>query len=338
MMPNSYLGAHKTRFVFAGSNQAKFEVDLNDTYTPLIRYVFPLNPDDALLFLKHCIRYTMQKTRHSAEENQDYANNVPREMVKMADYLNCHNYTSMTTTHMTTTLNTTVQQDSPELAGLLDSMFGAQSHGYVLQNVSFLDLGYIYRKKEDDGRVIGYPLCYPANLALLQLWMSLPGNLSLRLEAVKHNGDQFEDYIWRVLSARVFSSNSFQIKCRSLGYNSDALEEAVIVIPVPCRQYCVSSIADPNGSGAEEYQREVVRLREMARTMAIAILYKCPDGGDTVDFIIFREDGKQIPIQVSISSFGDHPPPDKSSKKSLLRLDFDVFLYVTVKPEPHPGI
>lgn len=118
----------------------------------------------------------------------------------------------------------------------------------------------------------------------------------------------------------------------------------MIVIPVLCRQYFVSSVADPNGRGAEEYQREVGRLKDMARTMKISILYKCPLGGDTIDLIIFKADGKQIPIQVSISSFGDHPPPDndflgrgKANKKSL-RLEFDDFLYVTTKPESHPGI
>ena len=124
----------------------------------------------------------------------------------------------------------------------------------------------------------------------------------------------------------------------------EAPEEHVIVIPVLCRQYFVSSIANPNGRGADDYRREVGRLKDMARTMKISILYKCPIGGDTIDFIIFKADGKQIPIQVSISSFGDHPPPDKEflwrgkTKKKSLRLEFDDFLYVTTKPESHPGI
>ena len=347
MMPNGYqdLKLSKTRFVYAGSNQADFEAGLNGTYTYLINYINPLCPKDAPLFLGKCIEYGNTMTKHSAEENFDYANNVPREMIKMASYKSCVNYTAAALNRMTTALNEKVKRDSKELMDLLDSLFQAQSHGYVLENVSFLDLGFIYRMKNGE-QVIGRPLCYPANLALLRLWLSLPGNdtSKARLALVKDNGDKFEDYVWRVLTARLFSDNH-QIKCRNLGYDPKRTEEAVSLMQVKCNQYWVSSVTNPNNDGAMEYQREVGRLKKMANAMEISILYKCPTGGDSADFIIFKKDGVQIPIQVSISAFDHHNPPDmnflgrgKAGTKKSLRLDFVDFLYITVKPGSHPVI
>ena len=47
LLPNSYLGYDDARFLFGGSNQALFEIGLNESYKQLLHFMLPPTDPEA---------------------------------------------------------------------------------------------------------------------------------------------------------------------------------------------------------------------------------------------------------------------------------------------------
>jgi hypothetical protein len=68
--------------VFAGSNQARFEGELNGTYAGCMRFVVPFDSGDAVLFLSQLLREAPTSAVLASYER--WSNFVPGEMVRLS--------------------------------------------------------------------------------------------------------------------------------------------------------------------------------------------------------------------------------------------------------------
>lgn len=330
LMPNAYLNERSIRAVFAGSNQAAFERDLNGTYTPCIRFVVPFTKDEATIFI------SVRKFAHSLEAHERVANFVPRQMVAFEEFKTEDAYVDTTQQQMHTKLMDDLhsQRQSPLLQTTLDDLFQLSSMSLGTTHLSFLDLGYVYRCRGLDNAIVAMPLCRPAQLALLQVWQAVSPNASLRLTDVLKSGDGFEDLAWRVLVARTVGKNGV-LPCLPIGYKDT---DNTSPLPAHFREVVVSRISDPNNIGKKQLTKELKGLTKRATSLQLGILYRCPDSCPMVDFLGFLPDGSHLAFQVSLSGLVTHAKGDK--RPSLIQvkawgLSMCRFIHITTKPEPH---
>jgi hypothetical protein len=322
LLPLSYdLGHRGIRAVFAGSNQAQFETQLNGSFSPCLRFVTPFTLEEAKLFLGI---HTMLHA-HELAAHERFANLVPREMMKLGESSSADAYVQVRMEGMRTLL--TPLRNHPDLhllVGMLDGLFRSASMGAGTTHVSFLDLGFVYRRKMDDSVVIASPLCAPATRALLLLWHDVSSTAKDRLIDAKGDGNRFENLVWDVLLSRGFSSSGLQLPCYKLGKDR-----------IDAPWHCVVSEFVVSHGKPKEIELEIQKLQERARKLKINILFRCPDLAKTLDFCVISFESDPIAIQASISSLTEHDKPDP---ELLGRLKIALFIFVTTSPEDHARI
>jgi hypothetical protein len=339
LMPNSYIGARHVRLVFAGSNQAAFELDLNGTYHPTLRFIGPLSVDDAKQF-----HTSLKPIRsHDLKVYKKFTNLVPRQMVHLASFETPALYVEETRAKLYTDLwaNLEAHRTNPLLLDTLNRFFRVSSMALGITNLSFLDLGLVYRQKELGQGTIASPLCLPATLALLDVWRTISPDPVQRLATIKL-GEDFEMLMWDVLLGRGFGSDFF-LDGLVLGYNEDEKGQTEVQrLPFRFSKFFISSIVAPNkGAGQALLRKEIKHLQTEAKDYGFTTFYQCPDCCKGIDFVIFQPNGEDYPIQVSLSSLTAHSKDNKEPKISELRsLGFAVtrFLYLTTACKPHSDI
>ena len=309
LIPESYVGKYRTRCVFAGSNQARFEGELNGSFTQFLRFVTPFTEADAVLFLQRMPCSVLETTPTTAWY-QRWANLVPGEMEKLAAAISAAAYVSNRRQEMRSRLGAMVSDISARdgsgflMAGVkqaLADFFHLSSAAMGAESSSFLELGYVYRCVRH-GTIRAAPLCYPATLALLDLWSGLSGPPNARLASACQRGDLFEDLVWDVLLTRGFSSSGVVLDCRELG--ADAPIET---ITLRLNEYYVSSLEYPSTPKLHALvNAEIATLLARCKALSLVILYRCPVGCRDVDFFVLYSNGTATAIQTSISSLTAH--------------------------------
>lgn len=224
LMPNSYLDNLNVRCVFAGSNQARFECELNETYKPCLRYVVPFERHDAVTFLVQL--YRRAPSDGVLAQCERWANFVPGEMVKLLHADSVDAYVAQRREEIADKLWRMLDSLGARYFNMvrtLDNLFGESSMAMGTEPYSFLDFGYVYRRASI-GAPVGYghrtahPLCFPATLALMDLLSisSRPATMRLTQIVRECNGPGFENLSWHVLLARGFLDGA-TLPCRRLG-------------------------------------------------------------------------------------------------------------------------
>lgn len=333
IMPNMYLGYRNARFVFAGSNQSQFEMTLNRTYRPLLRFVRPLTRDDAAKLLPTLPLYTAGRV--TVEECDSFANCIPGEMVLLvrspsaADYIRERQHAMATAIACRVDKITRPSFAFDNMLGMLDNLFEHNSMSAGTPLVSFLDLGFVYRTGNTDC-CRASPLCRPATLALMQLWQSVSPHARARLHDAETDGVAFERLVWDVLVARGLSEAGVILPCRSLG----ALI-ATQFVTYRLTEYFTSSMiwsATPDVGAA--LARELRELSCACEARRGGLLYRCPINCRDLDFLVFH-DGRWTGVQTSISSLTRHGTPDIAAIQSYFGVTLERYIYVTVNPELH---
>jgi hypothetical protein len=142
--PNSYLGMTPVQVLFCGSNQEAFERDQNETFRQCFRFCVPFNRTEIDRFLtKEAL-----PNKHDIIIHLRYAGGVPREMITLGGYTDPTTYTTRRTTEIVTKLSPlTSLEDEVEkgrLIEMLDGLFQNSTIGGGTNNISFLDMGYVY--------------------------------------------------------------------------------------------------------------------------------------------------------------------------------------------------
>jgi hypothetical protein len=317
--------------VFAGSNQASFECALNDTYRPCLRYVTPFEETDAKLFVQQL------GVGHTLDVYERFANFVPRQMVLLSNHDDPADYVNESSKAMADKLHQKLDLSDQRLFLTLRDFFRLSSMALGIENLSLLDLGYVYRhRRAGSNLTLASPLCYPATLALLQVWREILPEARKRLVETKL-GEDFEDLVWDVLLSRGFGS---ELRLNGLALGYDAKQPLNHVTPVVFRfgEYFVSSLRHKSQGGLAD---EIKMLKARAKDLDVVILYRCPECCKAIDFAVFVPDGRDYPIQVSLSTLTAHSAGGKEPKlEELKRLGLQAtnFLYITTSPEPHNGL
>jgi hypothetical protein len=184
---------------------------------------------------------------------------------------------------------------------VLDNFFGKSSMAMGTESYSFLDFGYVYRCECAGVPITARPLCYPALLALMDLWGSVLPAAGPRLAQVVRESDAagFEDLVWDFLLARGFS-NGAVLPCHRLG--ADASVQQVCL---KLTDYFVSHL-NYYTSRQDLVNAEVAALLIRCRLLKMTLLYRCPRGSADVDFFVLSPDGSCVAIQTSLSTLTQH--------------------------------
>ena len=334
LMPNSYLGKHFIRCVFAGSNQAKFEISLNRTYHPYLRFVLPFAKSDVLLFLQSLGVSVPQEALTYYER---WANFVPGEMMLLHDSQSAEAYVSSRRGSMAEKLRGMVgalDKDSNKFThtvGSLARLFREASMAMGIQDCSFLDGGFVFRKPLEGIGFVAYPLCYPATLAMIDLWQVYSPAVLVSLEKASKDGAMFEDLVWDALLARGFSDVGVQLQCNSLGQ-----VPTTEVLTLRLDEYFVSTLEYPNTVDKwPALQLELKVLQARCIQLKVTLLYRCPKNCKGVDFFVLFSDGTIFAVQTSISALLDHSTV--ATIVDIPRLfgftSLERYVFVTVTPE-----
>ena len=166
LYPESYTQDGRNVLVLlTGSNQESFETGLNSTYRRCLRYVQPLTPAQA-----ECI---IQKKgwNLTRDDTLFYYNNVPREMRELSLSESADQYVAERKDEMSASLGLKVDKlpDKGPAAQQLEHLFKMRGmHGAT---IPFQDLGLVYRKRNPVTHMLdAFPLCRPAEMALLESW------------------------------------------------------------------------------------------------------------------------------------------------------------------------
>jgi hypothetical protein len=338
LMPNSYLQHKNVRMVFAGSNQASFECDLNDTYRPCLRFIQPFAEVDATLF-----RDSLAGNRHDLETHRRFANFVPRQMLLLSQHEDPDDYVKKSKQSMLDKLEERLDLKDRRLLRTLNDLFRLSFMALGIENLSLLDLGYVYRLGHvSTGPPSASPLCYPATLALLQLWHDISKDPVQRLVDIKL-GEDFEQLAWDVLLSRGFGSNGVTLNGLPLGYDVQIPSAHATVVQFSFKEYFISNISAPNqGKGLGKLKSELGELVKRAEDLGICILYKCPADCKAFDFAVLQANGEHYVIQVSMSELTAHSRDGKEPNQGKIRKEFGLvakqYLYITRSPKPHQGI
>jgi hypothetical protein len=74
------------------------------------------------------------------------------------------------------------------MTGTLEKLFRASSMAMGIQPYNFLDFGYVFRRGGRGKMLVAAPLCYPATLALLDLWRTVSPTATARLVEARNDG------------------------------------------------------------------------------------------------------------------------------------------------------
>ena len=344
LMPNSYLGNYNTRTVLGGSNQANFELSLNGTYLKFMRFVVPPSVAEGRLLWEDLVtRVGVAQPRAFDDDIVRVTNCVPRELVhlsveaKLADYIaNRRSAMGVHLTRMADRLETGTSRAS--MVRTLDDLFRVSTMAMGIEDYSFLDLGFVYRRGGGGrGRLTAVPLCLPATLALLGLWEAVSESAAARLASVKVDGGRFVEFVWGALLVRGFRDTdaAAALQCENL----DGTETELL--PLRLDFYSTSQLSYHESRHAEVVS-ELSQLRALCVERQQTALYRCPRGCDSVDFFIVRRDGTCCAIQTSISKLLDHESGNSiaalAAKYSLTETALFRYVYVTVKPTQHPQL
>jgi hypothetical protein len=336
LMPNSYLNNFCTRCVFAGSNQAKFEGELNGTYRPNLRFIVPFTAPDAELFMQ----LLGTPPPFPIEDYARWTNFVPREMVRLTDEKVATAYVGNRRVEMFSNLNGMADGlDKSSLkytnmTGTLEKLFRASSMAMGVQPYSFLDFGYVFRRGGRGEMLVAAPLCYPATLALLDLWRTVSPTATARLVEARNDGAMFEDLVWDALLTRGFSDGGLQLSCRPL--DTQLPTEVVTLL---LNEYFVSTLEYHNtGAKWVALLEELHCLEARCSKLKVNLLYRCPKNCKGVDFFVFA-DGKIFAVQTSISTLLGHSDVDtivrlsEQFNGSGSGISFERYVFITVTPE-----
>jgi hypothetical protein len=101
-----------------------------------------------------------------------YCNNVPREMRLLVSAGMTETYMQPPPNQMQQILVTHFQQsDKFAVSLMLQYLFQERNLGVGDVLVPFIDLGFVYRTWSN-GALFAFPLCRPAEIALMELWKS----------------------------------------------------------------------------------------------------------------------------------------------------------------------
>jgi hypothetical protein len=199
------------------------------------------------------------------------------------------------------------------------------------------------------------PLCYPATLALMDLWRFVSPVSGTRLENVRRDVAALKDFVWEVLLARGFSDDGLLLPCSRLGElpTTEALDlrlsEYVVstfydsrlgelptteALDLRLNEYVVSTFYDSKQSALNA---ELAAFRERCLKLKISLLYRCPNGCADVDFFVLRADGSVFAIQTSISALLDHGAVDTiadtiANVPSRFGVTIERYIFVTATP------
>jgi hypothetical protein len=326
--PNSYLEMTSVQVLFCGSNQEAFERDQNETFRQCFRFCVPFNRTEIDRFLtKEALT-----NKHDIITHLRYAGGVPREMISLGQYTDPNTYTTRRTTEIVSKLSPLTQPkdevDKRGLIEMLDGLFQDSTIGGGTDKISFLDMGYVYRKVEMQS-VRAYPLCFPATCALVNLWHSVkPPSCTRLLEVVNMNpnaaGLPFEQLCWDTL---VRQCNKEQvIPYFKIGHHN---------LPLKLRFTMQSFIASTGSAKKEDISTEIRSLQKEASNLKINILYRCPNNATTIDFFLLLTNQDLYAFQVSISALTAHTKPDG---QFLQDLKVKEYIYITTSPSDHSTI
>ena len=167
--PESYTKDGKNVLILlTGSNQESFETGLNSTYRRCLRYVQPLATERA--------EFLIQKKGWNLDMDDAlfYCNNVPRETWELSQSTSADQYVQDRTGEMFASLGIKVDKlpDKKPAAHQLEHLF--KMRGIYGAAIPFQDLGLVYRKRNPISHMLeAFPLCHPAEMALLETWRAL---------------------------------------------------------------------------------------------------------------------------------------------------------------------
>ena len=334
LMPNCYLSHFYIRCIFAGSNQARFESELNGTYHPYLRFITPFQRKEAELFLAK-----LEGGKFKIEDYDRYTNFVPREMVYLSTN-SAENYVVERRRVMAAKL--TEMADSlaqnplahASMVHTLNNLFHEASMAMGIEAYSFLDLGFVYRIGSTLYSV-AVPLCYPATLALLDIWRSVSSKSNpMRLADTAIDGNTFKNYVWDVLLARGFC-DELRLPCVSFGKIT-----TTEVLLLRFNEYFISNHHYPSAK-TETFTKMVKELQELSercKSLELCILYRCPKNCADVDFFIILPNGRFYAIQTSISTLTIHGTSTIITIAEKFNINLDRYLFVTMKPIQHKGL
>jgi hypothetical protein len=350
LMPNSYLNK-KIRGLFAGSNQVKFELDLNGTYRQCLRFVTPFTPSEAETFL-----HVMGVAKPDVAVFEKATNLVPREMTRLlAKNEEEGAYIDDRFLEMSAKLSEICTRASVDrkrqIALSLRRFFSngsISSVGVSELGDSFLDLGYIYRY--EDARVTrAAPLCNPALLALVAAWRTVDAHaeqMTVRECKRRSDGVEFEDLIWRTLLLKG-CREAFELEGQRLTKTDELPMKARL--PLRFDEFCTSRLGDTNATikGQDALIDELNKLADRATRLRSTILYRCPKQCYCMDFLVIKPDKEVYPVQVSLSSFTDHKTVDmgffgkrnrSENVRRGLRMELQKFVFITADLRGHPFV
>ena len=203
----------------------------------------------------------------------------------------------------------------------------------------FLDLGFVYRAVTETGIVVIYPLCLPAECALISFWKEygLAPKLSLQKCIQNRDGPSFEALAFHALVSRYHKTDNL-LPLRRLGHLLGAEE----LVPLNIDMVVTSSM---HTNTSNVVAGEIKNIRAIARKKKWTILYRCPKGTEGIDFCILRPTGVWA-IQVSLSSLTDHQIPnhnilttiDAYTPQPATRGHDWRYIHLTTSPQVHPII
>ena len=218
--------------------------------------------------------------------------------------------------------------------GSLARLFREASMAMGIQDCSFLDGGFVFRKPLEGIGFVAYPLCYPATLAMIDLWQVYSPAVLVSLEKASKDGAMFEDLVWDALLARGFSDVGVQLQCNSLGQ-----VPTTEVLTLRLDEYFVSTLEYPNTVDKwPALQLELKVLQARCIQLKVTLLYRCPKNCKGVDFFVFA-DGKIFAVQTSISTLLGHSDVDtlvrlsEQFNGSGSGISFERYVFITVTPE-----
>lgn len=336
LMPATYdAHARAIAFVFGGSNQAKFEADLNTTYRHQLHFVLPFADADAALFLISL--YPPAPSPAVLHDMQNYCCYVPQEMRLLRNAGSVADYFEPRIAVMTGKLEAMVAEikdDTYNMGSLVRTLTGffrtGSMHTFV-GSYSFLDLGYVFREGAPNGRYSARPLCRAAAVALVRLWNVVHVNPIKLIGDVK-TGEEFEDAVFDMLLMRGFGIHGEALPCRPLGLRS-AVEVQLLTwrldsFRTASSTYCGSS------KSLVDVGNEINLHARKCRGDGTTLLYRCPPNCAFIDFAVITPT-KVYALQSSISSMTAHKRFNLGIISALYCVDFALFVYITTRAEEH---
>ena len=311
-----------------------------------IRFVVPFDTGEAVLFLTQLLRLPVAPTIGVIASYERWSNFVPGEMVRLSVENTPGTYVSKrrgviaeNLGRMADSLGTGTTQYL-NMVRVLDNFFGKSSMAMGIETYSFLDFGYVYRCGHVGVPTTAHPLCYPATLALMDLWYSVSNAESTRYRLDKvyleRDGVGFENLVWNVLLTRGFHGGAV-LPCHRLGDGTPIQQ-----LQLNFTDYFVSQLLYHN-TQQSSVNAEVAMLMNRCRQFNMTLLYRCPAGSADADFFFLHPDGKCDAIQISQSGLTQH-----SRKGGTLaaitgiapRYDIPVaklryYIYITQQREVH---